>query len=48
MSAGFKNGNFAHITVNDQKVTVDKNISGHFRGLHIVIINRSNGKVKLS
>lgn len=48
MSAGFTNGNFAHITINDQKVTVDKNVSGHFRGLHIVIINKSNGKVKIA
>lgn len=33
------------ILLNDMTVTMDKNIGGHLRGLHVVIINSSNGRV---
>ena len=44
-SAGFEGGNFEKITINDVKVSVEKNESDNLRGLHIVIIDPSNGKV---
>ena len=47
-SAGFDAGNFAKISINDVAVQVAKNENGHYRGLHIVIINSLDGKVELS
>ena len=38
-SAGFSNGNFATITINDFPVDCGLNDTAHDRGLHIVIIN---------
>lgn len=44
-SAGFDGGDYASITINDQPVKVEPNINGHYRGLHIAIVNPFNGKV---
>ena len=44
-SAGFEGGNYAKIEINDIKIEMDKNESNHYRGLHIVLIDTSNGKV---
>lgn len=38
----------AEILVNGEKVYIGKNESGHFRGLHVVIINVSDGKVEFA
>ena len=45
-SAGFKAGNFATISLDGIPVTVAKNENDHYRGLHMVIINSSSGKVE--
>ena len=45
-SAGFYGGKMAEITINDVLVEVEKNENNHYRGLHIVIINRFNGEVE--
>ena len=45
-SAGFESGNFGVITINDVPVMTAKNENGHYRGLHIVVINPTNGKVE--
>ena len=45
-SAGFEAGNYANITVCGVKVVVQKNCNGHYRGLHIVVINPNNGVVE--
>ena len=45
-SAGFNAGNFAKITMNSMQVPVEKNESGHYRGLHLVIINPKSGQVE--
>ena len=42
-SAGFKHGNKASIHINDLQVEFEKN-NGHYRGLHIAVINPENGK----
>lgn len=47
-SAGLNAGNFAKITVNDAPVEIEKNENGHHRGVHVVIINPSNGKIELA
>ena len=38
-SAGYDAGDFANISFNNKPITVAKNENGHFRGLHLVIIN---------
>ena len=43
-SAGFEGGNYAHIYVDGQEVPMKSNINGHFRGLHIVLINPESGQ----
>lgn len=45
-SAGYGAGNFAVISVNGAKVEVEKNVHGHDRGLHVVLVNPENGKVE--
>lgn len=45
-SAGYNGANEAKIMVNDELIQLEKNENGHFRGLHIVVINRQNGKIK--
>lgn len=47
-SAGFEGGNKASISVNGKIVQVEKNSNGHFRGLHIVVIDPDNGKIVLA
>ena len=47
-SAGKLNGDMAEILVNGEKVYIGKNESGNFRGLHVVIINVSDGKVEFA
>ena len=47
-SGGISAGDFAKITINNEEVEVESNKSGHFRGLHIVIINQNNGKIELA
>lgn len=46
LSAGFNAGDIAEITVMDVLVIVEKNEHNHYRGLHIVVINPTNGKVE--
>lgn len=45
-SAGYKGGDFALISINGNPVKVQENENGSFRGLHIAVINPSNGKVQ--
>lgn len=45
MSAGRDAGNLACISMNDVPIKCKENENGHHRGLHIVVINSSNGKV---
>ena len=47
-SSGFQAGNTALISINDIPVKMNKNESGHFRGLHIVVINSLDGKVEMT
>lgn len=47
-SAGANGGNFARISINDEAVVVERNCNGHYRGLHIVLINPSTGKVEMA
>ena len=47
-SAGFNGGNIAKILVNDVKIYVEENESNDYRGLHIVVLNSSSGKVAYS
>ena len=44
-SSGFEGANLAKISINNIPIKVEENESSHYRGLHIVIINPSNGKV---
>lgn len=39
MSAGFDAGNEIKISINDQLVVSEVNTSGHYRGIHVVIVN---------
>lgn len=48
VSAGYYSGNTAEITVNHQKIEIEPNENGHFRGLHIVVINPNTQKVELA
>ena len=48
ISAGFEAGNFAKITINDTPVLIEKNESNNHRGLHIIIINNTNGTIELA
>ena len=45
-SSGSSTGNLASISINDVKVSYEKNKSGHDRGLHIVVANESTGAVE--
>ena len=45
-SSGYHGGDFAQITINDIPIVVEANEHNHYRGLHIVIINPSNGKIE--
>ena len=45
-SAGYKSGNFAKITINEQAIMVENNIHNHDRGLHIVVINPLDGEIE--
>lgn len=45
-SAGYTAGDSAVITINDMPVYCDKNEQNHFRGLHLVIFDPINLKVK--
>ena len=47
-SAGFSAGNFATITINEIPVYMQKNENGHYRGLHIAVINPENGEIVLA
>lgn len=44
-SSGFEGKNFAMIKLNGFQVTMEKNESGHYRGLHLVIFNPYKGVV---
>lgn len=37
-----------HITIDNAKVEIPPNESGHHRGLHVVVINPSSGKISQS
>ena len=45
-SAGYEGRNEAVITLNNELVKVNPNVNGHLRGLHLVVINSANGKIK--
>ena len=45
-SAGYEAELPAMITINNSPVSLKKNSSGHFRGLHIVIVDSVTGKLK--
>ena len=45
-SGGFNDGDYGHISINHEEVEMDLNENGHHRGLHIVVINPSNGRVE--
>ena len=45
-SAGFNGGNHGIIKLNNKIVKMDKNENGNYRGLHIVIVSKLNGKVE--
>ena len=47
-SGGLYGSDFADISINNKKVEVESNQNGHFRGIHIVIINQDNGKIELA
>ena len=47
-SAGFESGNYARISLNDVPVEMNLNENNHSRGLHIVTIHPSSGKVKFA
>lgn len=46
VSAGFEAGNFAKIIIDNKPVKLPKNENGHHRGLHLVVMNSSNGQVE--
>ena len=48
ISAGFSSGNFAKIVINDSQVFVEKNESGNYRGLHIVVVNPKDANVEVA
>ena len=43
-SAGFDDGNMARIAINDKPIVMEPNETGHFRGLHLAIIDPKSGK----
>lgn len=47
-SGGFSAGKFAKVTLNDTPITPANNESGHLRGLHMVVVSPSTGKVELA
>lgn len=46
VSAGYDAGNFAHISINNESVTINQNENGNFKGLHIVLLNGKTGKME--
>ena len=47
-SPGYDSGEIASITVNDNAPVIEKNENNHLRGLHIVIVNPTSGKVEVA
>ena len=47
-SGGYKGGNYARIKVDGKQVAIEANDGKHHRGLHIVLINRTNGRIELA
>ena len=47
-SAGFNAGNFAKISINDVPIEVAENESGHFRGLHLVVVDLDTANVEFT
>ena len=47
-SAGYIAGDFAKISINGEQVYVEKNELGHYRGIHLVVLNPFTGKVELA
>ena len=45
-SSGFNSGNEANITIHDVPVELANNENNHDRGLHLVVINPTNGMVE--
>lgn len=45
-SAGFENGNCVEITIDEITVEMERNENNHDRGLHIVVINQTDGMVE--
>lgn len=47
-SAGFDGKNIAEVLINDVPVEVSKNKNDHYRGLHLVIIDPTDGEVLIA
>ena len=47
-SAGYNAGNFAQVTIDGTPVEMEKNENGHFRGLHVIVVNPYTAKPEVS
>ena len=47
-SAAFYAGNYSKVTLDDVHIQLRKNSSGHYRGVHIILINPISGKVEFA
>ena len=45
VSSGFEGKNSAEITINNEKVEIEENENGHFRGLHVAIIHPNSAEI---
>lgn len=48
LSGGFNGGNFAKITIDDKEIKCRPHENGHDRGLHMVIMDPSDGKIVMA
>ena len=48
MTSAGQEGKLAKISIDGQVVELNKNENGHYRGLHIVVINPSSGKAEFA
>ena len=47
-SAGYNAGHYAKIQINNEAINLEPNWNGHYRGLHLVIINSLSRKIELA
>ena len=45
-SAGYDAGNETKITINEEIVKLEPNSNGHFRGLHVIVVNPNDGNIE--